>query len=104
MPAHYDPVDLLHVRQWPVDTRPCLITWQPLDRSSSQWFRLPLADEGPVGSECLEAVHPTADGNDYPLTCSHGKVNVAAWESYAEFLPKLLTLGRSVTRCQVYEG
>ena len=108
MPS-YDPVGSV-VRQWPVGCAPVFgkhfttylfVSSGPLrgDRS-----RLPLANEGPVGSECLEAVHPTADGNDYPLTCSHGKVNVAAWESYAELLPKLLTLGRSVTRCQVYEA
>jgi hypothetical protein len=66
--------------------------------------RLPLAKESPIRSECLKAVTPTADGNDYPLRCSGDRVNVAAWESYAELLPRLFTLGRGATRCQVYEA
>jgi hypothetical protein len=65
---------------------------------------LPLTKEPPIRSECLIAVTSSADGNDYPLTCSGDRVNVAAWESYAELLPRLFTLGRVVTRCQVYEA
>lgn len=71
---------------------------------SSERETLPLATQGPMRPECLVAVTPTADGNDYPLTCAHGRVNVAAWESYAELLPRLFTLGRQASRCQVYEA
>jgi hypothetical protein len=65
---------------------------------------LPLAKGAPVRPECLKAVRPTADGNDYPLTCAHDEVNVAAWESYAELLPRLFALGREASRCQIYEA
>jgi hypothetical protein len=65
---------------------------------------LPLAKGEPIRPECLKAVTPTADGNGYPLTCSGDRVNVAAWESYAELLPRLFALGRNVNRCDVYEA
>jgi hypothetical protein len=108
MPS-YEPIGDV-VSQWPVGcvavfgnhfTTYLFVSSGPL---TSDREILPLAKNRPVRPECLTAVTPTTDGNAYPLTCSNGEVNVAAWESYATLLPRLLTLGRTVTRCQVYEA
>jgi hypothetical protein len=105
----YDPVGNV-VSQWPIGcvavfaghfTTYLFVSSGPL---TSDREVLPLAKERPLGPECLTAVTPTEDGNDYPLTCSNGDVNVAAWDSYAQLLPRLFTLGRTATRCQVYEA